>query len=77
VATLRADFYDRPLQDAAISELVRKPTVAVTPLSSTQLEQAITRPANRTGVSVKPALVAELVGEVSGQPMSSHCFKGC
>ena len=70
VATLRADFYDRPLQHPSISELVRENTVAVTPLSSAQLEQAITQPANRTGVSMDPALVAELVGEVSGQPAS-------
>ena len=68
VATLRADFYDRPLQHRAISELVRVNTVAVTPLSGEELDAAITRPAGRVGVSLEPALVAELVGEVRGHP---------
>ena len=68
VATLRADFYDRPLQDPAISDLVRTNTVAVSPLSAEELDAAVTRPARRVGVSVEPALVAELVGEVRGNP---------
>jgi serine/threonine protein kinase/WD40 repeat protein/DNA-binding winged helix-turn-helix (wHTH) protein len=70
VATLRADFYDRPLQHPTISELVRLNTVAVSPLSGPELEEAITHPAGRVGVAMEPALVAELVGEVTSQPAS-------
>jgi len=68
ITTLRADFYDRPLQHPAVSELVRANTVAVSPLSGEELDAAITGPAARLGVIVEPALVAELVGEVRGNP---------
>jgi len=70
VATLRADFYDRPLQHPAISEMVRENTVAVSPLSGEELNAAITRPAERLGMVVEPALVSELVSEVRGDPAS-------
>jgi len=66
VCTLRADFYDRPLQHPAITELVRVNTVAVSPLTGEQLDEAITRPASGVGVTVEPALVAELVADASG-----------
>lgn len=68
VATLRADFYDRPLQHPAVSDLVKVNTVAVSPMSGEELDAAITAPAARVGVTVEPALVAELVGEVRGHP---------
>jgi len=68
VGTLRADFYDRPLQHAAIAELVRANTAAVTTLTGAELEAAISRPAARVGVSVEPALVAELLREVGDEP---------
>ncbi len=67
VCTLRADFWDRPLQHAAISELVRVNTIAVTPLSGEQLEEAITRPAASVGVLAEPALVAAVISDVAGQ----------
>ncbi len=70
IATLRADFFDRPLQHPAISELVRANTVAVSPLSGSELEAAITAPASHVGVGIDPALVAELMIEVMGQPAS-------
>jgi len=67
VCTLRADFYDRPLQHPAISEIVRTNTLAVTPLTGEELDEAITRPASSVGVTVEPALVAELLTAASGQ----------
>lgn len=68
VCTLRADFYDRPLQHASVSDLVRINTVAVSALSPGELEAAITGPAARVGVNVEAGLVAELVAEVRGHP---------
>lgn len=68
VATLRADFYDRPLQHPSISDAVKANTVAVSPLSGEELDAAITAPAARVGVAIEPALVAELVSEVRGHP---------
>jgi DNA-binding SARP family transcriptional activator/ABC-type glycerol-3-phosphate transport system substrate-binding protein/tRNA A-37 threonylcarbamoyl transferase component Bud32/energy-coupling factor transporter ATP-binding protein EcfA2 len=65
VVTLRADFYDRPLQQRGLGELLRDGTEIVTPMTTQELERAITRPAEQQGVRFEPALVAELVGEVT------------
>ena len=70
VVTLRADFYDRPLGHRAVSELVQANTLAVTPLAAEELERAITGPAARTGVTVEPALTAELVADATSSPSS-------
>jgi WD40 repeat protein len=63
VATIRADFYDRPLSHRSISEMVQANTIAVTPLSPAELERAITGPAARVGVAVEPGLVAALIAD--------------
>ncbi|MGI9621474.1 MAG: AAA family ATPase [Acidimicrobiales bacterium] len=68
VATIRADFYDRPLSNAEISELVKEHTMAVTPLAPAELERAITGPAARAGVEVEPGLVAALIADSAGSP---------
>lgn len=68
VATLRADFYDRPLRRRGLAELVRSGTEAVTPLEPHQLEDAVARPASRVGVDVAPQLVSLIVDEVADQP---------
>jgi DNA-binding SARP family transcriptional activator/ABC-type glycerol-3-phosphate transport system substrate-binding protein/tRNA A-37 threonylcarbamoyl transferase component Bud32 len=65
VATLRADFYDRPLQHRGLGELLRDGTEIVTPMSTQELERAITRPAEQHGVTFAPALVAQLVKDVT------------
>ena len=70
VATIRADFYDRPLLHRGLGPALRDHTVPVTPLSASELEQAITVPAAREGVAVERALVAEIVADVSAQPGS-------
>ena len=61
VITLRADFYDRPLQHRGLGELLRDGTEVVTPMSIGELEAAITGPASRVGVDVEPAVVSEMV----------------
>ncbi|MGD9700938.1 MAG: extracellular solute-binding protein [Acidimicrobiia bacterium] len=68
VATLRADCYDRPLQHLAISELVRRGTEVITPMTPNELERAIDGPAERLGVRFEPGLVAEMVTEVADRP---------
>ena len=65
VVTLRADFYDRPLQHRGLGELLRDGTEIITPMTPQELERAITRPAEQHGVTFEPALVAELVREVT------------
>ena len=44
VATLRADFFDRPLTHRSIGELMAAHNVAITPLSAEELERAVVGP---------------------------------
>jgi serine/threonine protein kinase/ABC-type glycerol-3-phosphate transport system substrate-binding protein/DNA-binding SARP family transcriptional activator len=66
--TLRADFYDRPLDHRAIGELLRRGTEVITPMSAEEFERAINGPAERLGVRFEPGLVAEIVADVSDRP---------
>ena len=68
VATLRADFYDRPLAYPGLAELIRARTETVVPLSSEELERAIVGPAEAVGATAELSLVAEVVGDVTDQP---------
>jgi DNA-binding SARP family transcriptional activator/ABC-type glycerol-3-phosphate transport system substrate-binding protein/tRNA A-37 threonylcarbamoyl transferase component Bud32 len=68
VATLRADFYDRPLQHRGLGELLREGTEVITPMTPSELEQAITMPAQRRGVTFEPALLAALLHDVTDRP---------
>jgi WD40 repeat protein/serine/threonine protein kinase len=65
--TLRADFYDRPLQYTDFGELLRARMETVLPLSASGLERAIIGPAERVGVSFEPGLVAQIVAEMNHQ----------
>ncbi len=67
IVTLRADFYDRPLHYADFGELVRSRMETVLPLSAQELERAISKPAERAGVSFETGLVASIVAEVNYQ----------
>ena len=68
VATLRADFYDRPLRHRGIGELVREGTEVITPMTPDELERAITGPTDTIGVRYEPGLVAELINDVVDRP---------
>ncbi|MET0910599.1 MAG: hypothetical protein ABWZ99_14125, partial [Ilumatobacteraceae bacterium] len=68
IATLRADLYDRPLQHAVFGPMVRDTTFAVTPMTSSELYDAITLPAERAGVRFEPGLVTAMVGDVVARP---------
>jgi ABC-type sugar transport system substrate-binding protein/DNA-binding CsgD family transcriptional regulator len=68
ILTLRADFYDRPLLHPKFGQLMHRHTEVVLPLTAEELEQAITRPAARVGLTVEPGLVAAMVADVSQQP---------
>ncbi|MCU0478699.1 MAG: winged helix-turn-helix domain-containing protein, partial [Chloroflexi bacterium] len=68
VATLRADFLDRPLRSPGLGELVRAGTELVTPLTRDELERAIVRPAASVGVRLEPGLATEVIADVARQP---------
>jgi WD40 repeat protein/DNA-binding SARP family transcriptional activator/energy-coupling factor transporter ATP-binding protein EcfA2 len=68
VVTMRADFYDRPLQYRDFAELLREAVEIVPPLSPDEVERAITAPAGRVGVRIEEGLLAEVVSDVLEQP---------
>ena len=68
VATLRADFYDRPLAVQGFGPLVNAATVTIAAMTPTELEAAIVEPAERVGRRVERALVAELLSAVADEP---------
>ncbi len=68
VATLRADYYDRPLEHPTFARVLTAASVDVTPLAADELEQAIVEPARQLGVTFEPGLVAQLAAETVGQP---------
>jgi len=68
IITLRADFYDRPLNYARFGELMRRRTEIVLPLTPEELEQSITGPALRSSIILEPGLVTHIVADVNEQP---------
>ena len=68
VVTLRADYYDRPLQYPDFGELIRNRVETVLPLGAEELERAIREPANRVGVTFDDGLVSRIVSDVNYQP---------
>ena len=68
VVSLRADFFDRPLDYPAFGELLRDGLVAVTPPDDEALTRAITRPANGVGLELETGLSAAMVDDVRNEP---------
>ena len=68
VATLRADFYDRPLLYSGFAELLRDYVEAVVPLTPDAFERAISAPAERAGVALEPGLLSEMITDVANEP---------
>lgn len=68
VLTLRADFYDRPLNYVTFGEMLRQRTEIVLPLTNEELESAITGPARRVGMTLDPGLITAIVTDIAEQP---------
>jgi WD40 repeat protein/DNA-binding SARP family transcriptional activator len=68
IATLRADFYDRPLLVQPFGSVVNDATVTIAAMLPADLEAAVVEPALRVGGRVERALVAELVSAVVDAP---------
>ena len=67
VATLRADFYDRPLVYPRFGELIAARTEAVPPLTPEELEQAIRALPSR-GASARAGPGGGIIADVAHQP---------
>ncbi|MGH8935593.1 MAG: BTAD domain-containing putative transcriptional regulator [Acidimicrobiia bacterium] len=68
VTTLRADFYDRPLEDERLGRLVRDGLVTVLPPTREELVQMITAPAQAVGLRWEPGLPHRIAEDVAHQP---------
>ena len=68
VATLRADFFDRPLGYPGVSDAFEGRTVAIGAMTETELADAVRLPATRLGIEVDPRLVERITSEASTQP---------
>ncbi|MBZ0282572.1 MAG: TIR domain-containing protein [Anaerolineae bacterium] len=69
ILTLRADFYDRPMNYAPLGKLLEKHTKSVLPMSIEDLRDVIEKPAALPDVKLEfePGLVGDLLFEVRGQ----------
>jgi DNA-binding SARP family transcriptional activator/WD40 repeat protein len=68
IVTLRADFYDRPLRYPRMGPLLGSTTEVLSPLTPEELERAIVRPAEGSGLAVDSALVPQIAADVAEQP---------
>ncbi len=68
VVAIRADFFDRPLADPKLGELVSRAHLAIAVPDARRLHEIITRPAAAAGIRFEPDVASALAGDVSGQP---------
>ena len=68
VATLRADYYDRPLAVQPFGSLVQDATVTIPAMLPAEIEAAVVEPARRADRTVERALAAELVAALATEP---------
>ena len=68
IITMRADFIDRPLRYVDFGDILRQRTEIILPLSPDELEEAITQPATRHGLTLEPGLAANIARDVGNQP---------
>jgi DNA-binding SARP family transcriptional activator/basic membrane lipoprotein Med (substrate-binding protein (PBP1-ABC) superfamily) len=68
VATLRADYYDKPLSIPALAGVFSDSVVSVKPMTPQEIEHAVVEPAGAAGVKVEPALLAQLVADMGNEP---------
>ena len=75
VLTLRADSYHRPLGYGEFAARLGAGVINVLPLTTDELEEAAQEPAAHHGVTFEPALLAELLTDVLGEPGALPLFQ--
>lgn len=78
VLTLRADFFDHPLQHPAFAGILERSLVTVSMPQEESLAMAISQPARAVGLEIEPglipAMIADVVGEPGGLPLLQYCL---
>jgi DNA-binding SARP family transcriptional activator/WD40 repeat protein/tRNA A-37 threonylcarbamoyl transferase component Bud32 len=67
LATIRADFFDRPLRHPGFGELLRGGTVPISTPTDSEMRDIITNPAKGVGVAFESGLVERMISEVHGE----------
>jgi DNA-binding SARP family transcriptional activator/WD40 repeat protein len=68
VATLRADYFDRPLAHPGFDDAIHGRTVALGAMSSDELANAVRLPASAVGVEIEAGVVDRIVAQAELQP---------
>ncbi len=68
VVTMRADFFDHPLEHAAFGELMAAGLVTVAVPDQDDLARAISEPARAAGLELEAGLVPIITRDVAGEP---------
>ena len=68
VVTMRADYFDRPLDHAEFGDVFGNGFVPIATPREHELAAAIARPAEPAGLEFEPGLVARIVRDVADQP---------
>lgn len=78
VATVRADFFDRPLQYGEFGGAISGGVVTVSAPSRPELAEIVVRPAEGVGLEFEPALLDTLINdtdsEIGGLPLLQHAL---
>ena len=68
VATLRADYFDRPLAYPGVGDAIKGRTVAIGAMADAELADAVRLPAAGVGIEIEPLLVDRITTEAALQP---------
>ena len=68
VLTLRADFFDQPLEYAEFAKVMGSNIVTVSPPTADGLARAVAQPALDSGIGLEPGLVNQIVDDVRQEP---------
>ena len=70
ILTMRADFFSKCTEYGELASEIQKHLITVTPMTSEELEQAITEPAKKVGLEVERELVNLMIADVESSPSS-------
>ncbi|NEO34503.1 MAG: hypothetical protein F6K36_29730 [Symploca sp. SIO3C6] len=70
VLGMRADFLGKCAEYAQLAEKIDQHLVTVKPMTSEEIEEAITKPGELVGLQVEQALVTKMIGDVVDSPGS-------
>ncbi len=72
ILTMRADFFGKCVEEeySGLANQIQQHLVTVTPMNRDQLKKAITKPADRVGLTVEPQLVKKIIEDVEDSPGS-------